>query len=96
MTTTPPLHARHVWERAANALKVDPDTVEGDLMLERELILIVTMLGDSLLTPLAVIAVQQELHAAVRAGVIAAPEHLIDQAAISISLRAAMLEGYAA
>lgn len=96
MTSTPPLSARHVWERARGALDADHSTEEGDLLLERELILIVTILGDDSLTPLAVIAVQQELHGQVTGGLIASAEHLIDQAITSIALRAEMLRAPAA
>ncbi|WP_251151186.1 hypothetical protein [Cellulosimicrobium sp. Marseille-Q4280] len=72
-------------------LEADLTTARGDLLLERDLILIVTMLGDRVLTPLAVIAVQQELRTQVSAGMITSPEHLIDEAMTSISLRSVML-----
>ena len=91
MSSIPPLQIRHVYPRACAALEADLTTAAGDLALERELILIVTMLGDQVLTPLAVIAVQQELHTQMSAKMITSPEHLIDQAMTSISLRAVML-----
>ncbi|MFC8921733.1 hypothetical protein [Cellulosimicrobium sp. NPDC057127] len=78
MTSIPPLYVRHVFSRASAALEADLTTARGDLALERELTLIVTILGDQVLTPLAVIAVQQELRTQVSAGMITSAEHLID------------------
>jgi hypothetical protein len=92
VTSSNPLQARYVWEHACAALKADPSAEGGELILERELILIASMLSDSLLTPLAVVAVQQELLAHVSAGLIASAEQLIDEALNSINLRAAMLQ----
>lgn len=92
MTSTNPLRARHVWSHARAALAADPSTEGGEIVLERELILIASMLSDSLLTPLAVVAVQQELLAQVSGGLIASAEQLIDEALNSINLRATMLQ----
>lgn len=81
------LRARYAHVHAKAATDADTSTHRGDLVLQRELVLLVRALTDGSLDTLAMAAVVTELYDLVNSSCLSDPIALISSAQFSISAR---------